>query len=132
MPDQDEGIEPEIERLLTIPRLDIKPKEAWRGYIKSEDIAELSTATPMDQKHWLFSSMLEQAIDDILIHVKQHNRYLRQLEAGQIRARLALEREAEQDLGIRNMWKFIRWFSLIAGGAVIVFFARKWLPQLFP
>jgi hypothetical protein len=127
-----EQFEAEIERQLTIPRMVIRTKDSWVGYVRASEISELSSASPMEQKHWLFSSMLEQQIDLLLDIAQQNNHYLRMLEAAIIRARLQRERDVEKEIGLRNMWKFLRWFGLLAGAAIIAFFAKKWLGVLSP
>lgn len=127
-----ENIEPDIERRLTIARIVLPSKETWKGYVGAEEIAALGAASPMEQKAWLFASALEQQIDLLLSAVQLQNYQMRQLEAAQIRARLEREQEAERDRGMQSLWKFLRWAGLLIGAAAIAFFAKKFLPQLFP
>ncbi len=127
-----ENIEPEIERLLTIPRIVMPSKDTWEGYIKPADIADMGTASPLQQKLLLFASALEQQVDLLLNSAQLQNSQMRQLEAGMIRARLEREREAEADRGLKNLWRFLKWAGLLAGAAVVAFAVKKWLGINFP
>jgi len=127
-----EHFEPEIERLLTIPKLISKSKDAWEAYLKPEDIESLSAATLMEKKNWFLSSVLERKLDEVLDWLQQHNFHLRQIEAEQIREKLRHEREHENQRGLVSMWGFIRWTGIVAGGVTIAFLIKKWLTALFP
>jgi len=127
-----ENFEPEIERRLTIPRIILPSKDTWKGYVAASEIAELGAASPMEQKAWVFASALEQQIDLLLGAVQLQNYQMRQMEASIIRARMEREAEKEKDRGLQSLWRFLKWAGLLVGAAAIAFFAKKFLPQMFP
>lgn len=127
-----ENIEPDIERRLTIARITIPPKETWKGYISPSELEALTTSSPVEQKLILLVSMIEQQVDLILNAMQLQNSQMRQLEAAQIRSEMERGREAERDRGMQSLWRFLKWAGLLLGAAAIAFFAKKFLPQLFP
>jgi hypothetical protein len=117
---------------MTIPRLVLRDKGTWQGYIRTDEIKDIGSATPLEQKLLQFSSILEQQVDLLLSFAQQSNHYMRQLEAAIIRARLQREADLEKEIGLRNFWKFATWFAVIAGGAAVAFLSKKWLGAWFP
>jgi len=118
-PIADEKFTPEIERELTIPKMDIPQFE---GHIKEADLPDFGAR---DKKMLIAISVIEQKLD-FFIHWNQRvNRHLRQIQADSIVARAA-----QTEIN----WRFnaTKWLVVTLGAGLIAALAAALFKKLFP
>lgn len=104
----EERFEPEIERRLTIPKIEIPE---FKPFIKEADIADF---TKRDQKMLLSMSKFEQMLDHLLRWQQIANGQMRSMQAEMIR---------------RNGWLWVvtKWIGITVGAGVISKLLDLWI-----
>lgn len=132
---EDENIEPEVLREMTIPRMEI-PASLFSPTLKPEDARLLMEAPKTMTTEWIVQrdiKMLEaisvfQNIGGHLLESTQNiTLQIRQLQAQIIRDRQAREREKPENWKRNLMFEAIKWLMMTVGAAGAVVMVERWM-----
>lgn len=117
---------------MTIPRVEVPPKDKWQAYVKPEDVEGFQSLNAYQKQLLLTVSKLEQMADYTLKLLETHNVQMRMIQAAQIRDRKLREADVKESEGPKKVWRVLKWASITGGAGAVAAGGKKLLDHLFP